>query len=92
LTSAQLVRTARLEGVCITLGAAICGSVVGMICAWIWVHYNYPVLVGYVLDLELAWGSVAASLVLAGLSASVAATAAARYALRQPALSAIRFE
>jgi len=92
LTNAQLVRTARLEGVCVTLGAAICGAVVGVICAWIWVHYNYPVLVGYVLDLEVAWGSIAASFVLAGLSASAAATVAARYALRESALSAIRFD
>jgi len=92
LTDAQVIRTARLEGICVTFGAAICGVVVGAMCAWIWVNYNYPALVGYVLELRLAWGSILASLALAGLSASAAATVAARYALRQPALSAIRFE
>jgi len=92
LTDSQLMQTARLEGICVTLGAAICGAVVGTLCAWIWVHYNYPVLVGYVLDLRIAWGSIVASLALAGISASVAATVAARFALRQPALSTIRFD
>jgi ABC-type lipoprotein release transport system permease subunit len=70
----------------------MCGAVVGVVCAWIWVHYNYPVLVGYVLELRIAWGSILASLALAAVCASLAATVAARYALRQPALSAIRFE
>ena len=92
LTDAQVVRTARLEGICVTLGSAACGTIVGAICAWIWVNFNYPVLVGYVLELRIAWGSILASLALAGLSAASAATIAARYALRQPALSAIRFE
>ncbi|MFN2428152.1 MAG: FtsX-like permease family protein, partial [Candidatus Binatia bacterium] len=92
LTDAQVIRTARLEGVCVTLAAAGCGTVVGVVCAWLWVHYNYPALVGYVLELELAWSSIFVSLALAALSASAASTIAARYALRQPALSAIRFE
>ena len=92
LTDSQVVRTARLEGICVTFGAALCGTVVGTLCAWVWVHYNYPALVGYVLELRIAWGSILVSLMLAAISASVAATAAARYAIRQPALSTIRFE
>jgi len=92
LTDAQVVRTAQLESLLVTLGAATCGTVVGMFCAWLWVNYNYPALVGYVLELRLAWASIGLSLVLAVLSASAAATIAARYALRQPALTAVRFE
>ena len=41
-TGSQLVRTARIEGLCITFGAVVCGSVAGIVCAWVWVHYNYP--------------------------------------------------
>jgi putative ABC transport system permease protein len=92
LTESQLVRTARLEGLCVTLGAAICGAAVGTVCAWIWVHYNYPVLVGYVLRLSVAWNSIWTSFLLAAVTASVAATVAARYALAQPALSVVRYE
>lgn len=90
LTNSQLLRTARFEGLCIAVGASLCGVAVGGLCAWVWVNYNYPALVGYVLGLEVAWGSIAASLVLATAAAWVAATVAARYALRQPALAAAR--
>jgi putative ABC transport system permease protein len=92
LTDHQLLRTVRYEGLCIAVGAALCGAVVGGLCAWVWVHYNYPALVGYVLRLEIAWGSILASLFLAAGSAWIAGTMAARYALRQTALAMIRFE
>ena len=92
LTERQVIRTALLEGVWVTAGAALCGAAIGTLCAFVWVNYNYPVLVGYVLDLEISWQSIAVSLVLATLSASVAAIGAARYSLRQPALQVIRFE
>ena len=92
LTDRQVVRTMRLEGLTVTLAAAVCGSVVGSLCAWVWVKFNYPALVGYVLSLDIAWSSILISLVTAAVAATVAGTIAGRYALRQPALSTIRFE
>jgi putative ABC transport system permease protein len=88
----QVVETAFLEGVAVTLGASVCGAVIGVLCAFVWVNYNYPVLVGYVLDLKISWESIAISLLLATVSASMAAISAARYSLRQPALQVIRYE
>jgi putative ABC transport system permease protein len=92
LTEGQVIRTAFLEGIWVTLGAAVCGAAIGTLCAFLWVNYNYPVLVGYVLDLRVSWDSIAVSFALAALSASIAAVAAAKYSLRQPALQVIRFE
>ncbi len=92
LTERQVVQTAFFEAVAVALGAALCGAAIGILCAFLWVTYNYPVLVGYVLDLKVSWESIAISLLLAGLSASIAAISAARYSLRQPALQVIRFE
>ena len=91
-TGRQLVATARLEGLCITLGAVVCGSIAGIFCAWVWVNYNYPALVGYVLELEVAWGSIALSMGAAVAMSIAAATVGARQALKQPALATIRFE
>lgn len=92
LPSSGLVRMARIEGLCIAAGAATCGTVVGGLCAWVWVHYNYPALVGYVLRLELSWSSVLISLGLAFGSAWLAAGGAARFALSAEALSIVRTE
>lgn len=91
-TGSQLVRTARLEGLCLTVGAVVCGSFAGTVCAWVWVNYSYPALVGYVLDLKVAWGSIALSTAAAIGMSTLSATVAARYALKQPELVAIRFE
>lgn len=92
LKAAHAMRIAILEALCVTVAASLAGVAVGIVCAWLWVHYNYPALVGYVLELRVAWGSVGAALALAGLSALVAATLAARYALREPALATVRYE
>ena len=92
LTDAQVVRTARIEGLCVSMGAAMAGTVVGLVCAWIWVNYNYPALVGYVLELRIGWDAVVTSLAMAAVTAAAAATGAARYALRQPALATVRFD
>ncbi|MFN2377141.1 MAG: ABC transporter permease [Candidatus Binatia bacterium] len=92
LTDTQVVRTARIEALCVAGAAALCGALVGTLCAWVWVRYNYPVLVGYVLDLHFSWGSILASFLLAAAAAYLAASAAARYALKQPALVTVRFE
>ena len=92
LADSQVIRTARLEGLCLTIGASVCGAVVGVLCAWVWVTYNYPVLVGYVLDFSLSWTSIATCIVVSLVAAFAAGTVGARYALRQPALATIRFE
>lgn len=92
LTEDQVVRTAGIESVVVAVGAAVGGVVVGLICAWVWVNYNYPVLVGYVLELRLSWSSTLLSLGVAGGASMAAAVAAARYALRQPALASVRFD
>jgi len=92
LTDTQVIQIARLEGLAVTIAAAICGAAVGILCAWVWVHYNYPALVGYVLELSIAWQSIFISLALAAITAMLAATVAAAFALRQPALTTIRFE
>jgi putative ABC transport system permease protein len=92
LVEGDVIRSATLESLCITIAAAVCGSVVGVICAWLWVHYNYPALVGYVLQLRIAWDGIAIAVVLSAFTAIAAAMLSARFALRQPALATIRFE
>lgn len=92
LETFHALRIAILEALCVTVAAALSGVLIGIVCAWLWVHYNYPALVGYVLELRLAWGSIAGALVLAVVSALVAATLTSRYALKEPALATVRYE
>jgi putative ABC transport system permease protein len=92
LTRSQVVQTTRLESLCVTVSAAVCGILVGAVCAWIWVQYNYPALVGYVLRLSIAWSAVVVSLVVSAITAYVASTFAARYALRSASAGAMRID
>ncbi len=92
LETSHALRIAVLEASCVTIAAALSGVLIGVVCTWLWVQFNYPALVGYVLELKLAWGSIASAILLSVLSALLAASLAARYALMEPALVTVRYE
>ncbi|MFT4570399.1 MAG: putative ABC transport system permease protein [Hyphomicrobiaceae bacterium] len=71
-------RATVLEGVVIACTASALGTLTGAVAAWTWVRFSYPVLVGYVLNLDFAWPTAGICFILAVVSAvgaSYAATA-----------------
>jgi len=87
-----ITKTMAVEAACIGIAAALLGMAIGAVSAWVWVSFNYPIIVGYVLVPHFAWDSAAICLVLAVASAALAGVAAARFALLQPALEGVRYE
>ncbi|HYC00565.1 MAG TPA: ABC transporter permease [Candidatus Limnocylindrales bacterium] len=87
-----IMRTMATEAVCIGVAAALLGTAIGAVSAWVWVSFNYPILVGYVLVPRFAWDSAAICLALSVAAAAVAGVGAARVALLQPALEGVRYE
>lgn len=87
-----LMAAATWEAAAIGLTAGILGVVVGALASWVWVTFNYPVLVGYVLQFHFSWAAASFCILLATLTAaSTAAWATGRSAMR-PLTEALRFE
>jgi putative ABC transport system permease protein len=84
-----LRRAAALEALSLAAAASVLGLVVAGATTWIWVTYCYPVLVGYVLELNFAWSAVAVCTVLATLSAVATAVVTVSVSQRGPLANAV---
>lgn len=78
----------------LTIGAlgALLGVLVGAVTTWIWVAINFRYLLGYYLEHHLAVGPTVWYVLLVIGMTLLAGYAAARQALRQPLLDALRTE
>lgn len=88
-TERDLVRSAALEASAIGVTAGLLGGALGCLYSWVWIRFTYPVLVGYVLDLDLAWASVAGCIAMTLLTAMLTGWFASRATLRTTPLEAI---
>jgi putative ABC transport system permease protein len=75
-----------LEALVIAASAAALGILAGAVAAWTWIHFCYPVLVGYVLDLDFAWSTAVVCFGLAVASAVGAGWAASGTGMRSASL------
>jgi ABC-type antimicrobial peptide transport system permease subunit len=78
-----------LESATIGVMGSALGIVVGAVTTWIWVGVNFRYLLGYYLELHLAYGAAVRSVLLTLGMTIVAGYLAARRATREPILTAI---
>jgi putative ABC transport system permease protein len=90
--AASVRRAIRLEAAVIGVVGALEGALLGMATSFLWVRFNFRILIGYVLEHHLAVGTAFTCVVLAGAFAIVAGQLAARSTLRAPVLDALRYE
>ena len=88
----RIARSIRLEALVLGTVGALLGSVLGVGTSLLWVHVNFRILIGYILEHHFATFTAAWCLVLAAGVAMLAGQLAARRALRQPVLDALRYE
>jgi ABC-type antimicrobial peptide transport system permease subunit len=80
------------EGAVIGVTAGCVGVLVGIVASWIWIRFTYPVLVGYVLHLHIAWVNAIVCVTLASVMAVLAGVAAGYLRLREEPVDALRAE
>ncbi len=90
--SGLVVRSVILESLLLGLVAALLGAAAGAISAWIWVRFNYAVLVGYVLEMNFSWTAALTCLVLTLLTAAVTGGVTAMNAVRKSPLLGVHFD
>jgi putative ABC transport system permease protein len=88
----RIARAIRLEALAIGTVGALLGCLLGVGTSLLWVHVNFRILIGYVLEHHYAGLTAAWCVGLAAGVAMLAGQLAARRALRQPALEALRYE
>jgi putative ABC transport system permease protein len=88
----QVGRAIRLEALAIGMAGSILGILVAVGTSLMWVHVNFRVLIGYVLEFHFPIGMAVWCILLASLVAMLSGHLAARRALRQPVLEALRYE
>jgi putative ABC transport system permease protein len=88
----RIARSIRLEALVIGTVGAVLGCILGVGTSLLWVHVNFRILIGYVLEHHYAVLTAIWCLVLAAGVAMLAGQLAARRALREPALDALRYE
>jgi putative ABC transport system permease protein len=88
----SVARAIRLEAAVIGVVGAVEGALLGTATSFLWVRFNFRVLIGYVLEYHLALGTALTCVALAGGFAIVAGQLAARSTLRAPVLDALRYE
>jgi putative ABC transport system permease protein len=88
----RIGRTIWLEALVIGVVGATLGAILGVGTSLLWVHVNFRILIGYVLEHHFALLTAAWCVVLAGGVAMLAGWLAARGALRQPVLESLRYE
>jgi len=76
MTDRGIVRVIVYQAGVVGFTAGVCGVVLGFVASWLWVHVAYPLLVGYVLHLHMAWGSAIVCVVLSTLTAMFAGAVA----------------
>jgi putative ABC transport system permease protein len=87
-----IARSIWVEALIIGLAGALLGVGVSIGTSLLWVHVNFPLLIGYVMEHHFAFLTALLCVGLAGGVALVAGVLAARQGLRQPVLDAIRYE
>jgi putative ABC transport system permease protein len=88
----QIARTIRLEALVIGISGALLGCTLGVGTSRLWVHVNFRILLGYILDHHFAVLTAVSCVGLAAGMALIAAELAARRALRAPVLDILRYE
>jgi len=92
LTRSDIGRVFLVESAAVGLAASVLGVLTGAVTSWLWISYNYPVLVGYVLDFSFAWATVGRCVVLATLTAALAGWTSASIAARRPITELARMD
>ena len=88
----RIARAIRLEALVIGTVGALLGGVLGIGTSLLWVHVNFRILIGYVLEHHFAVFTAVWCLLLAAGVAMLAGQLAARGALREPVLDTLRYE
>jgi len=87
-----VARAIWLEALVIGLSGALVGVVISLGTSLIWVRVNFRILLGYIVEHHFATLTAVWCVLLAGGVALFAGRLAARRALREPALEALRYE
>jgi putative ABC transport system permease protein len=88
----RIARSIRLEALVIGAIGAVLGCLLGVGTSLLWVRIHFRILIGYILEHHYAVLTAAWCVVLAASVAVLAGQLAARRALRQSALEALRYE
>jgi len=88
----RIARAIRLEALVIGTVGALVGCILGFGTSLLWVHVNFRILIGYILEHHFATLTAAWSVILAAGVATLAGQLAARGSLRQPVLDTLRSE
>jgi putative ABC transport system permease protein len=91
-TDRGILQIVACEGGIIGISAAVVGVAIGGFAAWIWTHFAYPVLVGYVLHLNFAWTNALLCFAITTVTAIAAGSAAGYLSLRESPVAAVRAE
>jgi putative ABC transport system permease protein len=89
---AHIARAIRLEAVAIGAVGALLGAVLAVGTSLMWVHVNFRILIGYILEHHFATLTAAWCILLAAGVAMIAGQLAGRGALREPVLETLRSE
>lgn len=90
--ASQVARAVRLEALVIGVAGALLGTILSVGTSFLWVRFNFRILIGYMIDHHFAFVTAAWCVVLTGAVATLAGHLAARRVLRQPVLDTLRQE
>jgi len=76
----------------IGLSGAVLGALVSVGTSYLWVHVNFRILIGYIVEHHFAAFTALWCVILAGGMAMLAGRLAAARALREPVLDTLRYE
>lgn len=87
-----VARAIWLEALVIGLAGALLGAAISVGTSYLWVHVNFRILIGYIVEHHFAGFTAVWCVVLAGGMAMLAGRFAAARALREPVLETLRYE
>lgn len=87
-----VARAIWLEALVIGIAGAVLGAVISIGTSYLWVHVNFRILIGYIVEHHFAAVTAAWCVLLASGVALFAGRLAARRALREPVLDTLRYE
>jgi putative ABC transport system permease protein len=90
--ASMINRAIWLEALVIGLSGAVLGAAISVGTSLLWVRVNFRILIGYIVEHHFAVLTALSCVALAGGMAIVAGRLAARRALREPVLDALRCE
>jgi putative ABC transport system permease protein len=90
--AAVVARAIWLEALVIGLSGAVLGALVSVGTSFLWVHVNFRILIGYIVEHHFAAFTALWCVILAGGMAMLAGRLAAARALREPVLDTLRYE